>query len=237
MGKILHHSLTIDGVRTDKNNIENLRDTNMMNSTHRTNKKSNKAQVSVDLSEKFDKHVASESLQTYMHKLLCEKNGKKQRQNLAARRRLGRTRASSASSVERYEDLYEMGKAKIMLDKERSISKASDNVTHGLKADQIPLSQRKICSRLYDQSARMQQNGKKRRQEIGSKSVPRPQRSSVRMHSIEVKSRPSNNVLDSHVRSFPPWQEVMHRLYKPSQTKQEYGKIRRESIRTRTVLY
>jgi len=193
--------------------------------------------------EKFDIHIAAESLRTYHRKLRLKKEEAKAKERHKTLCRL----RQSPGSRKRYEHLYEIGKSKIISEKERFYPKVSSLTHPNSELKEKSLALNKICKRLYDQSVSMQMDGQKRRQDIDNARVvanplpPRKTQSNWKnSYSGSMKSRGSQRhsssrtsrspLVSSNSDEPPTTQEIIDRLYAPSLPMQEYGKKRRNEI-------
>jgi len=193
--------------------------------------------------EKFDIHIAAESLRTYHRKLRLKKEESKAKERHVTSCRL----RQSPSYMKRYEHLHEISKSKKISEKEGFYPKASSLTHPKSQSKENSLALNQICKRLYDQSVSMQMDGKKRRQDIDNARVianplppQEPQSNRKNRNSGSMKSRDflrrsssrtSRSPLVSSNSYEPPTpQEIITRLYAPSLPMQEYGKERRDEI-------
>lgn len=163
------------------NNISITNIENAINNKVRSREKLNKGRISRNVEEnKFDRDTVPKRLQPHIDRLVREKKDEKKRQDIATRHRLGleEKRENNAARppvwigkdtnyiVERYEDLYERGNAKLHIDKERTVPEVRNSETFGFKARTTHIPQSRLFTRLYNQSASMRRDGKKQREEI-----------------------------------------------------------------------
>jgi len=167
--------------------------------------------------EKFDSHIAAESLRAYERKLQLEKMEVKAQERDKILFRL--EQGQSPGHVKRYERLYEYGKSKIISKNESACPKKPSIIQPNDKLNGKSVALNEICNRLYDKSVTMQVDGKNRRNQIDkARTIANP-----------------SPLLNRRSRSHSPWtartkrlaseastqQEVVDRLYVPSKPKQE----------------
>jgi len=183
---------------------------------------------SSDGDEKFDLFTATESLRLYCNKLQSEKKIAKERERAAILHRIGRC----PSSTQRYEELYNMGKSRIISEKEHS--KGPEIKIERRSCSRSPAPQ-EVMERLYERSIPMQNFGKDRRKEIDKMRALSNTRSSmnVNLSSSPCASTRTSTTLPPKLRASSPSptsEEVIERLYGRSLRMKELGKERRKEI-------
>lgn len=178
--------------------------------------------------EKFDLFSATESLRIYCNKLQSEKKKAKEKERVAALQRLGR----DPSSTQRYEELYKMGKSKIISEKDNS--KVLDIKVERQTNSQSP-SPQEVMDRLYGRSIPMQNFGRDRREEISKMRALSNTRNPIKVNFAPSPcpfptSPTAPSPKSGHPSPSPTPEEVMERLYSRSLPMSEYGKERREEI-------
>jgi len=181
-----------------------------------------------DGNEKFDLFSATEGLRLYSNKLKSEKKKAKEKERVATLHRLGR----SPSATQRYEELYNMRKSRIIPEKDNS--KAPEIKIEKRTGTHSPASE-EVMKRLYDRSIPMQNFGKDRRKEISKMRALSNTRNRIKVNfsptpgTLTVPSTTFSPKLRNSSPSPTP-EEVMERLYGRSLRMKEVGKERRKEI-------
>jgi len=186
--------------------------------------------------EKFDLHTARERLRSYQKKLQSEQKECKAKETALALDRLG---VNPDSINKRFEDLHQMGKTKIISEKENSKKnpKISREFRWKNKSNSSSPSPQEVIDRLYGRSIPMQEFGRGRREEILKARAASQSKSPIRIQRTSPSSSPSptrrrsKRYTSSSVSPSP--EDVMKRLYNRSLPMQEFGRERREEVSRR----
>lgn len=200
------------------------------NHQHHQNERTDKTKINYRVrsnsvsDEKFDLSSATEGLRMYCNKLQAEKKESKERERAATVRRLGR----DPCLVQRYEELYNIGKSRLI--SERVNSKMPEKKIDKRANSQSP-SARKVMDRLYGRSISMQSVGRGRREEISKMRALSNTRSPINMSVSPLPhSLPKSSSTLSYRSSSPSPQTVVDRLYGRATNIKELGRERRDEV-------
>jgi len=145
-----------------------------------------------------------------------------------------KSRTMQRSGKQRREEIDRLRGLSNLFPHERPSISPKIHSLHALRSPQS-LVIRETIDRLYGRSKLMQQSGRCRRQEIESKILSKPPRFEFKRSEPSTTTEIEETQLNrSDLRKALSPQEVMDRLYRPSETAQRIGRERREEIKVRS---